>query len=166
MKKVFTMLVLMLVPFAMQAQKFHDVEANQAIGPVKSITTSMMGQDQVVTFTQDGKENGLNKAVYDENGYLVSAERSAMGMDITVKYTWENGKVKSQTMNVMGQDNTTTFVYNDKGELIKQTMNFNGQPMEIVHSDYKYDDRGNWISRKTSVMGQTNDSPRKIQYYE
>ena len=45
MKKVFMMIAMMAVTFAAQAQtKFHDVEANDAQGPVKSITTNVMGQ--------------------------------------------------------------------------------------------------------------------------
>ena len=40
-----------------------------------------------------------------------------------------------------------------------------GQEMVIEHSDYKYDDKGNWISRKTSVMGQSMEAPRTIVYY-
>ena len=56
MKKAFMMLALLAVPFAMQAQtKFHDVEANDAKGPVKSITSSRMGQAQVTNFTVEGK---------------------------------------------------------------------------------------------------------------
>ena len=45
------MLALLAIPFAMQAQKFHDVEANDAKGAVKSITTSMMGQEMTFTRT-------------------------------------------------------------------------------------------------------------------
>ncbi|MBO4820997.1 MAG: hypothetical protein J5548_05980 [Prevotella sp.] len=165
MKKVFMMLVLFVVPFAMQAQTFHDVEANDAKGPVKSITTSMMGQSQTITFTQDGKQEGLNKAVYDDNGYLQSAEQDNQMGTIKVTYKWENGKIKSQSMDMMGQQMPMNYVYNEKGELIKQTMSMMGQDMVIEHSDYKYDDHGNWISRKTSVMGQSMESPRTIVYY-
>ena len=51
-----TMLALLTVALTMQAQtKFHDVEANEATGPVKTISQNMMGQDQTVTFTKDGK---------------------------------------------------------------------------------------------------------------
>ena len=159
------MLVLFVVPFAMQAQTFHDVEANDAKGPVKSITTSMMGQSQTITFTQDGKQEGLNKAVYDDNGYLQSAEQDNQMGTIKVTYKWENGKIKSQSMDMMGQQMPMNYVYNEKGELIKQTMSMMGQDMVIEHSDYKYDDHGNWISRKTSVMGQSMESPRTIVYY-
>ena len=52
------MIALMAIPFAMQAQsKFHDIELNEATGPVKSITQSgMMGRgEQVITFTKEGK---------------------------------------------------------------------------------------------------------------
>ena len=115
LKTALMTLALLALPFAMQAQtKFHDVEANDAKGAVKSITTSMMGQSQTITFTQDGKQENLKNATYDENGYL---------------------------MNMMGQE------------------------MVIEHSDYKYDDKGNWISRKTSVMGQSMEAPRTIVYY-
>ena len=167
MKKSLIMLVLFIVPFALQAQtKFHDVEANDAKGAVKSITVSMMGQSQKITFTQDGKQEGLNKAVYDEEGYLKSAEQENQMGTMKVTYTWENGRIKSQTTNMMGQDMPVKFVYNDKGELIKQSMSMMGQDMTIEYSDYKYDDKGNWISRKTSVMGQSMDTPRTIEYYK
>ena len=165
MKKVFMMLVLFVVPFAMQAQTFHDVEANDAKGPVKSITTSMMGQSQKITFTQDGKQEGLNKAVYDDNGYLKSAEQDNQMGTVKVTYKWENGKIKSQTMDMMGQQMPMNYIYNEKGELVKQTMSSPMGDMTIEYSDYKYDDRGNWISRKTSVMGQQMETPRTIEYY-
>ena len=50
MKKVLMMLALMAFPFAIQAQtKFHDIELNEATGPVKSITQSgMMGRGEQV----------------------------------------------------------------------------------------------------------------------
>lgn len=166
MKKVFMMLVLFVVPFALQAQtQFHDVEANDAKGPVKSITTSMMGQSQKITFTKDGKQENLQKAVYDDNGYLKSAETENQMGTMKVSYKWENGKIKSQTTNMMGQDMPVTFVYNDKGELVKQSMSMMGNDVTIEYSDYKYDDKGNWISRKMSVMGQAMDAPRTIEYY-
>lgn len=76
MKKVLMMVAMLAVSFAMQAQtKFHDVEANDATGPVKSIKSQMMGRDIVITFTQDGKmqREGMSDAKYDANGYLQSA---------------------------------------------------------------------------------------------
>ena len=112
MKKFFMMMALLIVPFAMQAQtKFHDVEANDATGPVKSIRqTAMMGQEQTITFTEDGKmqQEGMSDAKYDADGYLQSAKikMNMMGqdMEMTIKFKWENGKVKSQIQNMMGQD--------------------------------------------------------------
>ncbi len=101
------MLALLAVPFALQAQtKFHDVELNEATGPVKSITQAgMMGRgEQVVKFSQDGKmeAEGMSGLVYDDNGYLQKAERSVEtpqgNMKIVTTYKWENGKVKSQSM--------------------------------------------------------------------
>ena len=50
------MIALMAIPFAMQAQtKFHDVEANEATGAVKCIKSNMMGREQVINFTKEGK---------------------------------------------------------------------------------------------------------------
>ena len=49
MKKVMMMIALLAIPFAMQAQtKFHDLEVNDAKGPVKSITTTMMGMSRTI----------------------------------------------------------------------------------------------------------------------
>lgn len=174
MKKAFMMLALLAVPFAMQAQtKFHDVEANDAKGPVKSITSSRMGQAQVTNFTVEGKmiQEGMKDVVYDADGYLQSATMVTQGMDggnmeITIKYTWENGKVKSQTLDFGMGSMEQKYVYDANGYIAKAVMNFGGQEMESPYSDYKFDSKGNWISRKTSMMGQEMEEARTIEYYE
>ena len=169
MKKVFMMMALLALPFAMQAQtKFHDVEANDATGAVKSIKSQMMGRDIVITFTEDGKmqREGMSDAKYDANGYLQSAKMSFQGQDITITYKWENGRIKSQTMNMMGQDVTTTRTYNEKGAPASESMNFGGQEMVNPYTDYQYDDHGNWISRKGSMMGREMTQTRTIEYYK
>ena len=56
MKKIMLMLAMLATSFAMQAQtKFHDAEAMEAFGNVKSITVSVMGQTQTSTFDESGK---------------------------------------------------------------------------------------------------------------
>jgi hypothetical protein len=169
MKKLFMLMVLLALPFAMQAQtKFHDVELNEATGPVKSIKSVMMGRDIIITFTEDGKmqREGLTDAVYDDNGYLQSAKMGGEGMSVAVTYKWENGKVVSQTMSIMGQEMTSTRTYNEKGAPASDTMNVGGQEMVSPYTDYQYDDHGNWISRKGSMMGQEMVQTRTIEYYE
>ena len=170
MKKVLMMLALMAIPFAMMAQtKFHDVEANEAQGPVKKISQDMMGRKQVTTFTQDGKmqREGLTNAVYDANGYLQSATMTMMqGEAIDLKYTWKDGKIVSQSINMMGRDMVTKRTYNDKGAVAEESMDMGGREMKIPYTDYKYDAKGNWISRKTSLMGQDMEQTRTIEYYE
>ena len=167
MKKFMTLLALIAIPFAMQAQtKFHDVEANEAKGPVKSITTQQMGRSQTITFTADGKQEGVTDAVYDADGYIQSAKVEAQGQKIEVKYTWENGKVKSRTMNMMGREFTTVNNYDENGVIKSTSMDMGGQNMEIPYTDYKFDDKGNWISRKTSMMGREMEMPRTIEYFE
>lgn len=162
------MLVLLAAPFAMQAQtKFHDVELNEATGPVKSISQSLMGRDQVTNFTPEGKMQREGMTVtYDENGYAKSTKISFQGNEMETTYTWENGKVKTQTMNVMGQGMTITYTYNEKGAPASQSMNIQGQDMTSPYTDYKYDDHGNWISRKASMMGREMEQTRTITYYE
>ncbi len=164
------MLAMMAIPFAIQAQsKFHDVELNEATGPVKSISMDFMGRAQKTTFTQDGKmqREGMSEPVYDENGYLQSVKMTMMqGAETTVKYAWENGKVASQTMNMMGRDMVIKYTYNDKGAIASQSMDMGGQEMSTPYTDYKYDDHGNWISRKGSMMGQEMEQTRTIEYYE
>ena len=175
MKKVMMMMAMRAVSFAMQAQtKFHDVELNEATGPVKSITQSgMMGRgEQVINFTQDGKmqAEGLTGQVYDENGYLQKVSRSVEtpqgNMTITTTYKWENGKVKSQSMDFGQGAMTQTYTYNEKGAPASMSMDMMGNAMETPYTDYKYDDHGNWISRKMSMMGQEMEVTRKIVYYE
>jgi len=169
MKKVFVMMAMLAVSFAMQAQtKFHDVEANDATGAVKSIKSQMMGRDVIINFTEDGKmqREGMSDAKYDADGYLQSAKMSARGQEMTITYKWENGRVKSQSMNVMGQELVTTRTYNEKGAPASETINMGGNEMNSPYTDYKYDDHGNWISRKASMMGQEMEQTRTIEYYK
>ena len=170
MKKVMMMMAMLAVSFAMQAQtKFHDVGANEAKGAVKSITMNMMGREQVINFTKEGKmqAEGISDAKYDAEGYLQSAKRVMMqGQATEVKYKWENGRIVSQSMNMMGRDMVTKYTYNDKGAISAQIMDMGGQQMEMPYTDYKYDEKGNWISRKSSMMGRDMEQTRKIEYYE
>ena len=169
MKKVLMMLALMAIPFAMQGQtKFHDVEANEAQGAVKKISQNIMGHNQVTTFSQDGKmqREGMSNVVYDVNGYAQQATLTFQGQDVTMKYTWKDGKLATQSMNMMGNDMTFTFIYNDKGAIVAQSMNMGGQEMKMEYKDIKYDAKGNWISRKTNMMGQDIEQTRTIEYYE
>ena len=163
------MMALLALPFAMQAQtKFHDVEANDATGAVKCIKSSMMGRDFTINFSEDGKmsREGMTDAKYDADGYLISVKMSFQGQEVPITYTWENGKIKSQKMNMMGQDMVTTRTYNEKGAPASEKINMGGNEMENPYTDYKYDDHGNWISRKASMMGREMEQTRTIEYYK
>ncbi len=169
MKKILTIVVMLAAAFAVQAQsKFHDVEANEATGPVKKISTEVMGRPQVTTFTQDGKmqREGLADVVYNEEGYVQSYTISGEFGSIGMKVAWENGRVKSQSTEMMGQAMVITMVYDEKGVLTAQTINMGGQEFSTPYTDYQFDDKGNWISRKTQMMGQEMTQTRTIEYYE
>lgn len=169
MKKVFMMLALLALPFALQAQtKFHDVELNEATGAVKKISMAVMGQQQVIEFTANGKmqRKEITDAKYDADGYLQSAKLNVNGNELTVTYVWENGKVKTQSMEVMGQPMTITRSYNDQGAPAEDTIDMGSMKNKSPYTDYKYDSHGNWISRKGSVMGREMVQTRTIEYYE
>lgn len=168
MKKIVMMIALLAIPFAMQAQtKFHDVEANEAKGNVKSISMNMMGMTRNIEFSENGKmsSNEITDAVYDENGYIQSAKMSIQGQSGTIKFEWENGRVKAQIINVMGQDIKSVRNYDEKGIVTSESIDLGGQAMESPYTDYKFDEQGNWISRKTSMMGNELVTTRTITYY-
>ena len=169
MKKLTMMIAALAMAMSMQAQtKFHDVEANEAKGAVKSISMTMMGMPRNTNFTQDGKmqQDGLTDAKYDENGYIQSAKMSVQGQEAEVKFAWENGRLVKQTINAMGQEIVQALVYDENGQVKAQKMNMMGQDIEVPFTDYKFDDKGNWISRKMSMMGQEMEVTRTITYYE
>ena len=168
MKKVFMMIAMMAIPFAMQAQtKFHDVEANEAQGPVKSITTTMMGNSRTINFTEDGKMvvGEMTDAVYDAEGYIQSAKMNIQGQSTPVKFLWENGRLQGQVINVMGNDLKIINKYDEKGVITGTSIDMGGNVMDSPYSDIKLDDHGNWISRKASMMGQEMENTRTIVYY-
>ena len=169
MKKIFMMMMMLAVAVGIEAQtKYHDVEANDAKGAVKTMTSNTVGQEQTINFSQDGKmeQKSTTDIVYDADGYIKSAKVEVRGQQMEVKYTWENGRVKSQSMEMMGQPMTVTHKYNEKGENTADEINVAGQSMETAYTDYKYDAKGNWISRKTSIMGQQMEQKRSFEYYE
>ena len=169
MKKILTMIALLAVAFTVQAQtKFHDVEANDAKGAVKKISTEVMGRPQVTSFTKEGKmeREGLSNATYDADGYIQSFTMNSEFGSIAMKVKWENGRVKTQTVDVNGQEMGTTYNYDEKGVVTSTSMNMGGQEFNNPYTDYKFDSKGNWISRKTSFMGQDVTQTRIIEYYE
>lgn len=163
------MIAALAMSMAIEAQiKFHDVEANEAKGAVKSMTMTMMGNTRTVNFSEDGKMSSseMTDAVYDSNGYIQSAKVSMQGQSATAKFIWTDGRLTGQNVNAMGQDIKTTYKYDDKGVITSVTINMGGQEMEMPYSDYKFDDHGNWISRTTTMMGQKMETTRSFTYYE
>jgi hypothetical protein len=65
----------------------------------------------------------------------------------------------------MGNDVTNTYNYDENGVVTSESINMGGQLIEIPYSDYKFDDHGNWISRKTEMMGQEMTTTRTFTYY-
>jgi hypothetical protein len=169
MKKLMMMVAMMAVTLAMQAQaKFHDVELNEAKGAVKCIKSNQMGQDIVINFTPEGKmsQQGMSDAKYDAEGYLQSAKMEMMGNQIDISYVWENGRVIGQKMVTGMGAIEAKRTFNDDGTTKANIMDMGGNQMEMPFTNYKFDEKGNWISRTTEMMGQTMEQTRTIEYYE
>ena len=169
MKKLMMMVAMMAVTLAMQAQaKFHDVELNEAKGAVKCIKSNQMGQDIVINFTPEGKmsQQGMSDAKYDADGYLQSAKMEMMGNQIEISYVWENGRVIGQKMVTGMGAIEAKRTFNDDGTTKANVMDMGGNQMEMPFTNYKFDEKGNWISRTTEMMGQTVEQTRTIEYYE
>ena len=169
MKKLMMMVAMMAVTLAMQAQaKFHDVELNEAKGAVKCIKSNQMGQDIVINFTPEGKmsQQGMSDAKYDADGYLQSAKMEMMGNQIEISYVWENGRVIGQKMVTGMGAIEAKRTFNDDGTTKANIMDMGGNQMEMPFTNYKFDEKGNWISRTTEMMGQTVEQTRTIEYYE
>jgi Rieske Fe-S protein len=169
MKKLMMMVAMMAVTLAMQAQaKFHDVELNEAKGAVKCIKSNQMGQDIVINFTPEGKmsQQGMSDAKYDADGYLQSAKMEMMGNQIDISYVWENGRVVGQKMVTGMGAIEAKRTFNDDGTTKANIMDMGGNQMEMPFTNYKFDEKGNWISRTTEMMGQTVEQTRTIEYYE
>lgn len=168
MKKVLMMIALMAMPFAMQAQtKFHDVEANEAKGNVKTMTITMMGFTRTIEFSEDGKMKAgeITDCVYDDNGYLLSAKMNMQGQSVPVKFEWTDGRLTGQTLSVMGQEMKSNFNYDEKGVVTSASVDMGGQKMETPYTNYQFDENGNWTSRTMSVMGQEMTTTRSFTYY-
>lgn len=169
MKKLMMMVAMLAVTLAMQAQaKFHDVELNEAKGAVKCIKSNQMGQDIVINFSPEGKmsQQGMSDAKYDADGYLQSAKMEMMGNQIEITYVWENGRVIGQKMVTGMGAIEAKRTFNDDGTTKANIMDMGGNQMEMPFTNYKFDEKGNWISRTTEMMGQTVEQTRTIEYYE
>lgn len=154
------MVAMLAVSFALQAQtKYHDVEFNEAKGPVKYIK----GEGGVIIFTRDGKmsREDMSDAKYDANGYLQSFKIETQGKVSEITYNWENGRVESLKINNIEFKST----YNDDGTLKALITDAGEQKYGYTYANYKFDEKGNWISRTGEFMGQITEQTRTIEYY-
>ena len=152
--------------------RYHDVEYHEAKGKVKSITYSP-GPDEteasISEFTIDGKEKDLTGVQYDSNGYRVSEKYTPDedGSITTAKIMWKDGRVFKAIVSDKERTYTLNYIYNAKGELIERSLSIGDTKSDFKYqySDYKYDSKGNWISRKIVFMNEQWTETRTIVYY-
>ena len=118
-----------------------------------------------VAFTAQAQTKFHDVEVNEAQGAVKKITTNVMGQAQVVSFD-QNGKIVSQSMEMMDNQIVTKLTYNDKGAVAAQSMDFGGQAMEMPYTDYKYDAKGNWISRKMSMMGQEMEQTRTIEYYE
>ncbi|MBR4708755.1 MAG: hypothetical protein IKP30_01420 [Bacteroidaceae bacterium] len=166
--KTILLFLALCITMGVSAQmRYHDAELNDAKGKVKSISTNsvVLGESKLITieFTVDGKQKGVRDAEYDSNGYLIKSTNKNNEFTVTTKYIWENGRLIEAVSTTSINDITMSIKlkYNNKGEQIECAMD----TFKYQYSDYKYDAKGNWISRKRSFLGQQETETRTIEYY-
>ncbi len=166
--KTILLFLALCITMGVSAQmRYHDAELNDAKGKVKSISTTavVLGESKLITieFTVDGKQKGVRGAEYDSNGYLIKSTNKNNEITVTTKYIWENGRL-IEAVNTTSINDITMSIklkYNNKGEQIECAMD----TFKYQYSDYKYDSKGNWISRKRNFLGQQETETRTIEYY-
>lgn len=165
------MLVMQAIPFTLKAQAvFHDVEANEALGQVKSIKTSWQGNNNFITFSQEGRMSSdeLDDADYDADGYIKTAVLKVGGVTVVQTYEWEHGMIKAVTSAMPSLGNmttTTTREYDNRKVVVAESTEASGIVVRMEYSGYLFDSRGNWIRRKVTTNGETFVMTRDIAYY-
>jgi len=82
------------------------------------------------------------------------------------KYGFDKAELSGSAIEMHLNDDSKEFASRWKiEELIKKYSDHIAFPIYLHYEQKKYDDKGNWISRKTSVMGQNIETPRTIEYY-
>ncbi len=167
MKQIFSVLAMLAMAISLQAQTtFHDREINQVKGPVKSISVKSFPKRILITFSPEGKVSGerFTDPVYDANGYMQSVFAGKKG-NTKVTYEWENGRLKSQTATKKDKSTKTTFVYDDKGNVTSEIIEHDGQEYIYEYYGFEFDSYGNWLVRKTEILGVETKYTRTIEYY-
>lgn len=171
-KATFILIALFALVATAQAQKYHDAIVNEAVGNVKSITTSIGGMSETIEFTADGRmvKEAMSDRVYDANGYITSCTAEMQGVKgkLTITYG-ANHRVTKQQLSIMGGTVTQIFTYDSKGQVSKEDMTMAGggmsQSMTTTYTYQSFDSHGNWTSRTASMGGQTMNQTRTIVYY-
>ena len=171
MKRIYIIIALMFVTFAVKAQRFHDAKAFGLNGHVKECII-IEGDDDLfgfkqIEFDREGRltfydYDGVSNAKRSPDGYLTSF--SVYG-DYVIKYD-NSHKVSEYTSHKI----TDRYTYNNNGRPVKVTLicddiRLNGAWSNIETS--AYDKHNNFVECKTvTCTGYTNSFKRIITYWE
>ncbi len=181
--KILTFLSLATIALAAYAQDYKYAAVYEAVGPVKEIKTdSQFALIQKKVKIDKKGMGGLPVMLYDDSGYPLGFEMNMMGKQIFQKFFWnDQNRLDSVAVRLaLLRDYkliSAKNVYSD-GNVITQEIDIETKDGGIKYirlfSDYIFDDKGNWISRKVRQTAITKDcdkteeefnETRTLKYY-
>jgi hypothetical protein len=139
----------------------HRVKYDKSANELERIAISELDKsEKTESKIRYNKNSGIKKIrLYDSKG---------KGCNIRNKYYGENLKWSQLKLADGTKQYVLTNTYDENGNLLSTTMiNFSNPTLNSeTYYEYKYDDRGNWISRSRIQDGQIqNTEEREIIYY-
>ena len=156
------------------AQDFKYAAIYDASGPVKEIKTdSKMPLVQKKVKIKENGMGGLSNMMYDNDGLPVGWEMNMMGKQNFQKFFWnEDSRLDSIAVkiDVIGNSELITVKNTYSGrDMISQVIEVKSKEESskfiMLFSDYKFDDNGNWISRKVTQTEAKNAGGKSEQEF-
>lgn len=156
-------------------------ELHGDVSKVEWLNYEYVYNPQTLLFDEEGKvapvqdENGIIATFFrNSNGYINQWNTGYEGEagEEMYLYEWSNGRVKSKLLSFYdspefkAEEDRYRYIYHydDNGNLLTITQAYEGveagetKDTKIAYSDYKFDDMGNWISRKCTTTFKFRDA--------
>lgn len=171
------------------SQEFHASALWDANGKVKEIkytsTKDVLLRSKKMKFNKDGKlKNSF--LVYNAEGWPIGMGFDAGVMSINAEFTFNGDNLRTITMTITNKDKIRRYEVNYDYSINRMDSKAvdvtygNGDEAGKIYSyqfsDYKYDDNGNWVSRRVNVTetakGESEPTVdcyievRQIKYWE
>ncbi len=152
-----------------------DLVFNELHGMVKECSGEIQhyyGYKDQYTYNYDESGNWKNtpqRITRDDQGRIASrTEHSDLEGDYDIKYIWNDGRI----VNITDDFAEETLEYDKDGLLKrkvivhKESEGYDGGELEaVLYSNYKLDDKGNWLERMVKTNDEMYKEYRVISYY-